>query len=439
MLKFNYFIIEKIQKWLFFSFAFFLPLSQRISTLNIIALISICILVIKKDQMNSIKGLLYPVILYLIYCFSLVYSSELQFGIIEQKASLLAFPIIFFLKKDISSYVITIFKCFVFACLIALLLCEINAFINSFHFENFTFDTRINKSVSTYHSLKTDENYFFSYSFSFIHQTVYFSMYLLFAISILLFNSRIIKNQKAKNLAIVFLLLGVFQTLNKAGILILFLLTIYFVFCKVNKKKYALIGSILITLIGLVFFIKNPRFENFKKTIFESKYEMGVKDFKKIKNNNPNRGNFRLMLWDSSLDLIIENPILGIGAGGSHNRLYEVFAVKRQWFDKSEKFHSHNQYLQIILDIGILGLIVFLLIIREIIIFKSKKTINNKIFNSFILIVGINFLFESMFERYSGISFFCFFYCLLISTKNINHVRQKTSEGKSCVTSVDLQ
>jgi|TARA_B110000093_G_C12927107_1_gene391838 hypothetical protein len=48
------------------------------------------------------------------------------------------------------------------------------------------------------------------------------------------------------------------------------------------------------------------------------------------------------MLWVSSVELIKENLIFGIGTGGSDNRLYEVFAVKRQWYDKNEKYHAHN-------------------------------------------------------------------------------------------------
>ena len=29
--------------------------------------------------------------------------------------------------------------------------------------------------------------------------------------------------------------------------------------------------------------------------------------------------------------------------------------LKRQWYDKNEKYHAHNQYLQILLDIDLIG------------------------------------------------------------------------------------
>ena len=97
-----------------------------------------------------------------------------------------------------------------------------------------------------------------------------------------------------------------------------------------------------------------------------------------------------------------------------------MFAVKRQWYDKNEKYHAHNQYLQILLDIGLIGFIPFILLfvyfLRFCYYIKDKKL--KMIAINFILIIGINFLFESMFERYSGISFFAFFYCLFISSRD---------------------
>lgn len=415
-------LLEYVQNYLLISFAFFLPISQKISTINIVVLILISLFSLRK-KVNFKREYVYLFILYIFYCLSLLYSSEFQFKIMEQKASLVAFPIIFILNRNVIAYFELILKFFVIGCIIALIICEWNAFYNSFDFESFVFDYRVENTLSFYESLRNDKNYFFSYKFSFMHQTVYFSMYLMFSIVILLYNKSIIKNKKIQTLAIFLLFLGVLQTLNKAALLIsVFIITIY-IHKTINNKQIASIGVILFLIFGLSLFFLNPRFKSFKKSLFETRYEIKVADFRKINNQNPNRGNFRVMLWSSTLDLIKKNPIIGIGAGGSHNRLYEVFAVKRQWYDKSEKYHAHNQYLQILLDLGLLGFVPFFFIIRE---FKNifVETISKEkkaFILSTILIIGINFLFESMFERYSGLSFFCFFYCLFISTKNINN------------------
>lgn len=419
--KYNY-RIDLIKMFLFLSLAFFLPISQKISTINIGLLLIVSIISFKFSSLNLKKGLVLPICLYILYCISLLYSSEMQLGIIEQKASLLVFPFIFMLNKSFKNHFNLILKYFVLGCVSALIICEIHAFYYSMDFLNFIFESRIDKSMTFYDSLVYDQNFFFSYNFSFIHQTVYFSMYFLLAVSIL-FYYKIFKNSLIQNAILVFLFFGIFQVLNKASFVILFPILMIKVYTIIKNKKKARIYLLLFFIISVPIFISNPRFKNFeKKRFIINQSDIKVKDFKKIRNirEEQNDYNFRVMQWSSALDLIKEHPLIGIGAGGSHNRLYEVFAVKRQWYDKTEKHHAHNQYLQVLLDIGILGFLPFLLIFWELlkVFYKSTNKVYENVVLSFFLIIGLNFLFESMFERYSGISFFSFFYCVFISNKS---------------------
>ena len=96
--------INSVNIFLLLSFAFFLPISQKISTINIVLLVVVSLLNIRKGKTDFKKGFIAPIGLYTVYCLSLIYSSELQLGIIEQKASLLFFPIIFILNKDVIKY-----------------------------------------------------------------------------------------------------------------------------------------------------------------------------------------------------------------------------------------------------------------------------------------------------------------------------------------------
>tara|TARA_R110002049_G_scaffold2365_2_gene17251 strand:- start:8197 stop:9501 length:1305 start_codon:yes stop_codon:yes gene_type:complete len=410
-----YYRIDLIKRYLFLSFAFFLPINQRISTINIVLLVVFSLLNLRKSKINFKTEFIPLIVLYFIYCLSLLYSSELQLSIIEKKASLLFFPIIFTFNRNIVKYYELIFKYFVLGCLVALIICEINAFYNSFNFEHFYFDSRVDKSISFYNSLIQEKNLFFSYNFSFIHQTVYFAMYMLFAITILLYK-KIFKSKTIQYFIISILIMGVFQTLNKAGFIVLLFLALTKIYSIISNKKIAVISSILFLFFGCLVFILNPRVQNLsKKKFFIDESKIIEKDFKKIKNTKPTDTDFRVMLWVSAIEMIKEHPVIGIGAGGSHNRLYEVFAVKRQWYYSIEKYHAHNQYLQILLDIGIIGFSVFVFLfiyfLRK--VFRNYDNNLKLIAINFVLILTINFLFESMFERYSGISFFAFFYCLL--------------------------
>jgi len=409
--------INLIQKRLFLSFVFLAPISQKLSTINIGLLLIVSILNFQREKFNLLKGFLFPIGLYLLYCFSLLYSSEFQFGIAEQKASLFVFPIIFMLNKNVKEYFNLILKFFVFGCLFALIICELNALYSSINFNHLTliFEPKTNSNNTFYNSILKSENRFFSYNFSFLHQTVYFSMYLLFSIAIL-FQKKLFKIKFIQKGILLILCIGIFQILNKASLIAFLFIIILKVYSYFKNKKIAIVSILMLFIIATSLFVISPRYKGFNKNFTINKSEIETKDYKKINNKNPNRTNFRVMLWSSAIELIQQNPIMGIGAGGSHKRLYEVFAVKRQWYDKNEKYHTHNQYLQVFLDLGIIGFFTFFLMFTFFL--KNIKKVNNNkdkiLIINFLVIVGINFLFESVFERYSGISFYCFFYCLLV-------------------------
>jgi len=423
-------ILKALQNQLFLSFAFLMPISQYLSTINIVLLLLVSLINIKRGCLYFNIKYLPLIVLYILYGLSLFYSEELQLNIFEFKASLFIFPILFYINKDIYKHINSILKYFVFGCIIALIICEFEAVYNAIDFKNLIFDSRIDKGFSFYDSVLKEKNFFFSFNFSSEHQVVYFSMYLLFAITAIL-NGQIFKNRYLKYGIIFFLALGVLQLLNKASYFILFLLVAIKVLNNVKNKKTIIIRTIGLLAFFPVLLIINPRFKSFyAKKLKIDETQIIEKDFKKIKNLKANDTSFRIMLWASAIELIKENPIIGIGAGNSDKRLYEVFAVKRQWFDKFEKYHAHNQYLQVLLDIGILGFIIFLalfyFLISELNRLKTKADI--AIITSFVILISINFLFESMLERYSGISFFCFFYCLILSNK-VNIINSKRVIG----------
>jgi O-antigen ligase len=405
-------IVEKIKDFLFLSFAFLLPISQKASTINIALLLLLSLFTLKKNNIQYFKELLVPIIFYLVCCLSLIYSSEFQISIIEKKASLIVFPLIFIINSSFRTHFYTALKYFVVGCVFALFICELNALFDSFDFSRLNFNSKSNEELSLFDSIIKNENAFFSYKFSFLHQTVYFSMYLTFAMAILMYFNFFRKN--LQRVFYLFMVIGLFQISNKAGYFVFVILLCVKLFQSVKSKKRILIG--MFSLLGACLFIilLNPRFRSFNSNFKINKSELRATDFKKIKNKNATRTNTRIMLWVSAIELIKENPIIGIGAGGSHNRLYEVFAVKRQWYDKNEKYHAHNQYFQVLLDTGLLGFVPFTLLFIAF-FYKGRNNVIRLFSYSFIIIIGINFLFESMFERYSGISFFVFFYCLFVS------------------------
>jgi len=119
----------------------------------------------------------------------------------------------------------------------------------------------------------------------------------------------------------------------------------------------------------------------------------------------------RLVMWTVTAELIAEHPF-GVGTGDVdrhlHKRLLEYGFVELV----DQDLNSHNQYLQTTLETGVLGLI-FLLVF----VLSSLRTAIRK--NSLLLLVivagfAFNALFESFFQRQSGIVFYSFWIPLML-------------------------
>jgi len=66
---------------------------------------------------------------------------------------------------------------------------------------------------------------------------------------------------------------------------------------------------------------------------------------------------YRLRVWQESLGIIKDFPLTGIGLGHeSFLSIYPFYMLDRG----KSPFHTHNTYLQVLVETGIIGLLVFL-------------------------------------------------------------------------------
>ncbi len=87
-----------------------------------------------------------------------------------------------------------------------------------------------------------------------------------------------------------------------------------------------------------------------------------------------------------------------------------------------EKLNSHNQYLETCAGLGIFGFVslLYILIYGFIITYKKR----HYLLFFLLVILSINFMFESMLNRMSGVLFMIFFYSLFVFM-NKQPVRKK--------------
>lgn len=120
---------------------------------------------------------------------------------------------------------------------------------------------------------------------------------------------------------------------------------------------------------------------------------------------------FRFKVWENVLLLSSESPIYGFGIDKSQKSLikqYHRVNFRRAYLNN---LNAHNQYLQTLIDSGVIGLaLLVLMLISPIIYFKKYKNIL-----LFTILVSVAIISESFLIRQNGIVFYCLFLCLLIS------------------------
>ncbi|MBL4861627.1 MAG: O-antigen ligase family protein [Crocinitomicaceae bacterium] len=127
----------------------------------------------------------------------------------------------------------------------------------------------------------------------------------------------------------------------------------------------------------------------------------------------------RVIMWTISGQILSEHP-MGVGTGNVDDYLGE--RLRKMGHDElaDEKLNPHNQYLQTAVEIGIVGLLTFVLIIILGIFLSIKH--RKWLLLALILSLAFNCLFESMLQRQSGIVFYTFWICLLLIPARIKQI-----------------
>lgn len=253
-----------------------------------------------------------------------------------------------------------------------------------------------------------------------VHGT-YLAMWIGFAVFILLYK---IKNEimSSKKYFTVFLMLIIvayfFYWQYVIGSRMPFLATIIVCFfCLFKNIKQMLLAAILLVFLSVMLVLKVDRIgerfgklKNYNFSFPEGKYE----------DNYPNISNEQIRngIYFCSYETLKKEPLLGFGAGDVDAQLQSCYDYTFTNTDtyKVTNYNSHNEYLNIILSAGIIGLILFLL--SNFYFIKKAFSRKSGIYISFISFIFLNFCFENILSRHDGVVFFSFFNSLLFFQYN---------------------
>lgn len=176
----------------------------------------------------------------------------------------------------------------------------------------------------------------------FLASSIILSVYLLFKVDI---------QKRYKNAVLFFVpfyLISIFTEAGKSGqiVLIILLILLFFFFFKNNITR--LIVSIIVLIFGL-FVVYNT------SEIVEKRFNYEIRNF------TENKTSSRSLLFNHSIDLIKENPIIGYGAGSFTDKFGEINEETKKVVRYQHKT-PHNNYLYVWLELGILGFLLFFFI-----------------------------------------------------------------------------
>ena len=382
-----------------------LPFSNALVSIAIGLLLTSSIIFGKYENWKTVFSLsratLLPlIIIYLLLIISLFWTekSELGIGSLQRRISFLLIPLILPLYKFEKRHVrvgLTLFSS------VILILSIITVFSSFYNLE-----------------LIRQREYFD------VHRS-YMSMYIVISSLFLLTERSKTYNRKRIiliNVALVLYAMFAYIMISKAGVISLVLLYIFYFELYKKIKTYILILILLSSVIAL---------NSIADLYLGHRFTMVFKELRRTYRtlNNPNNKEIwhelgstghRVLLYKSSLDLIMNSPFYGYGIGSTKTQ------IKRQnwkngYMRLGERYNlnAHNDFLQLALEIGILGLLLLVALYINLIVgsIRKKETLFSYIFCIFLL----NSFIESILVRQAGVIIFSLFVglYLIVSASNL--------------------
>ena len=256
----------------------------------------------------------------------------------------------------------------------------------------------------------------------FVTQRLYLGFFIVISVILLLhiYQISINKIQKYSSmLLILYFAFLLFLISSRSALIIavvIFLITIIY-----NLKP--LHSFLLVTAVGLIFSTIIITNKNLSNRFLYSEDSVRSSFIDKIKTHEP-----RYDIWKFSTQIFKEEKpyLFGIGTFKTQELLvskYQLMPIEKRknWFIE-RNFNTHNQYVDIVLSYGIIGLLIFMMFMKELIAFFYKNIYSLNLVLSLILFLFV----ENLFHRQLGSFIFALtlvlalFIINLKNEKNIN-------------------
>jgi len=332
---------------------------------------------------------------------------------IVKRISFLLFPLVLFYPGGlIIKNIKTVLKVFAISSVIYILYCFGNAIESSITIQN---------GVRVFYAhppLYTYESFFFgAYLSDLVHPT-YMSMFVIMALIIsfesVFDSSQVFMKRVFWGFCSLLFIIVIYLLSSRAGILSAIIVIPLYLLIRLSRiiPKYLIWLFTIMIVIGSVFILKT-----------NSRINYSFEDIKKENLQNTMEKNVRFVIWKSAFGVIKDNFLFGVGTGDASGELKEEFLNRGYKDGYYDNMNSHNQFIEILIENGIIGLLIFLAIIGY--ISYIGITEQNILLGLFLIMMIVFFMFETLLNRLSGVTFFPLFTFLLL------HYKQQTLNIKS--------
>jgi len=354
--------LDKTYQFLLVILAFLMPLT--VAGANIIIVIISCLWLFsgnyksKFHQISKNKLMLASIAFFSLHVVGLAWTEDLSWGlhiIHKMWYFLLLFPILYtIVRRKYIKYYVTAF-------LLAILITEIFSYLVWFEvISSFLKATPNNPTPFMSH---------ISYN-----PILAFSIYLIS--HEILFNSKIIALKRyAYSLLMITMSINMFITGGRAGQVMFFAVLAILIFQYFNFQKFKALVVVLIVT-SSVFFAAYQTSSLFNKRVNSTIYN--IQHYESNKNTSIG---FRITFAINSWEVIIKNPIIGVGTGDFPTEYKKVNIKNTPHIPNTS--NPHNMYILVLIQLGLIGLISFLLIFY----YQIKLSFLSK--NKFIRDVGV--------------------------------------------------
>jgi O-antigen ligase len=120
----------------------------------------------------------------------------------------------------------------------------------------------------------------------------------------------------------------------------------------------------------------------------------------------------RLEFLKAGWHIFKRNPLIGVGTGDLKDEFIKEYETGQTKLDKAFQKRTHNQFATFFITYGILGVSVILILFLIAIRMNTLRT--SLYFLSFMIVFVVSCLNEDTLETQAGVSFFAFFFSLLM-------------------------